>query len=115
MCKGKGKTSNGYAKNRLYFQDSPNLVGGGYLTFCVSVSKNTIVKIKILIMYFRITTTSFLDLTCWKFWWHNRSAFLGVGSRQTERETSLCNHKFHKACVLVLGDPLRQRYLRFGL
>ena len=52
----KGKTSNGYAKNEL--KDSPNLVGGGYLTFFVSAVKNTIVKNIILNMYFIITTTS---------------------------------------------------------
>ena len=52
----KGKTSNGYAKNEL--KDSPDLVGGGYLTFFVSAIKNTIVKDKILNMYFPITTTS---------------------------------------------------------
>ena len=52
----KGKTSNGYAKNEL--KDSPNLVGGGYLTFFVSAIKNTIVKNMILNMYFPITTTS---------------------------------------------------------
>ena len=56
----KGKTSNGYAKNEL--KDSPNLVGGGYLTFFVSVNKNTITKIKILIMYFFITTTSLPEI-----------------------------------------------------
>ena len=36
--------------------------GGGYLTFIVSVNKNTITKIKTLIMYLSITTTSFPDL-----------------------------------------------------
>ena len=55
----KGKTSNGYAKNEL--KDSPNLVGGGYLTFFVSAIKNTIVKNIILNMYFPITTTSSPD------------------------------------------------------
>ena len=55
----KGKTSNGYAKYEL--KDSPNLVGGGYLTFFVSVNKKTTTKIKILIMYFLITTTSYPD------------------------------------------------------
>ncbi len=55
----KGKTSNGYAKNEL--KDSPNLVGGGYLTFFVSVIKNTIIKNIILNMYFPITTTSSPD------------------------------------------------------
>ncbi len=52
----KGKTLNGYAKNEL--KDSPNLVGGGYLTFFVSAIKNTIVKNIILNMYLPITTTS---------------------------------------------------------
>ena len=56
----KGKASNGYAKNEL--KDSPNLVGGGYLTFFVSAIKNTIVKNIIFNMYFSITTTSFPDL-----------------------------------------------------
>ena len=55
----KGKTSNGYANHEL--KDSPDLTGGGYLTFFVSVNKNTITKIKILIMYFFITTTSIPD------------------------------------------------------
>ena len=55
----KGKTSNGYAKNLLI--DSPNLVGGGYLTFFVSAIKNTIVKNIIFNMYFPITTTSSPD------------------------------------------------------
>ena len=52
----KGKTSNGYAKIEL--KDSPNLVGGGYLTFFVSAIRNTIVKNIIFNMYFPITTTS---------------------------------------------------------
>ena len=55
----KGKISNGYAKNEL--KDSPNLVGGGYLTFFVSAIKNTIIKNIILNMYFPITTTSSPD------------------------------------------------------
>ncbi len=41
------------------FLDSPNLTGGGYLTFIVSVIRNTKTKITILSMYFFITITSF--------------------------------------------------------
>ncbi len=55
----RGKTSNGYAVGLIL--DSPNLVGGGYLTFFVSAIKNTIVKNIILNMYFNIATTSFPD------------------------------------------------------
>jgi|GEM_PF-1604724 len=55
----KGKTSNGYAAGLIL--DSPNLAGGGYLTFFVSAIKNTIVKNIILNMYFNIATTSFPD------------------------------------------------------
>ena len=40
------------------FLDSPDLTGGGYLTFFVSAIKNTIVKNIILNMYFNIATTS---------------------------------------------------------
>ncbi len=58
----KGKTSNGYAKRDIL--DSPNLTGGGYLTFFVSAIRNTIVKNIILNMYFPITTTSFPDYKC---------------------------------------------------
>ena len=69
----KGKTSNGYAK--WTYLDSPDLAGGGYLTFIVSVIKNTTTKIKILIMYLSITTTSFSDLKKSVRGWHNRPAF----------------------------------------
>ena len=55
----KGKTSNGYAIKLLI--KIAQLGSGGYLTFFVSVNKNTITKIKILIMYFFITTTSIPD------------------------------------------------------
>ena len=44
--------------------DSPYLAGGGYLTFFVSVIKNTIVRNIILNMHFLITTTSFPDFEC---------------------------------------------------
>ena len=48
----KGKTSNGYATIAL--KDSPDLAGGGYLTFCASAIKNTIINQKVLNMYFFI-------------------------------------------------------------
>ena len=57
----KGKTSNGYATRA--FKIALTWQGGGYLTFFVSVNKNTITKIIILIMYFLITTTSFSDFS----------------------------------------------------
>ena len=69
----KGKTANGYAKNEL--KDSPNLVGGGYLTFFASAIRNTIVKNIILNMYFPITTTSSPDYISTGIRWHNRPAF----------------------------------------
>ena len=58
----KGKTSNGRANLELIFEIALTLASGGYLTFFVSVSKNTIIKIRILTMYFCITTTSSPDL-----------------------------------------------------
>ncbi len=45
-------------RHQRYFLDSPDLDGGGYLTFTVSVIKNTITKTIILVMYFIATTTS---------------------------------------------------------
>ena len=57
----KGKTSNGYAKMTLL--DSPNLTGGGYLTFCVSTIKKIIVSINTLNICFLIVTTSLPDYT----------------------------------------------------
>ena len=74
----RGKTSNGHANVELY--DSPNLVGGGYLTFFVSVIKNTITKTKILIMYFFIATTPLSSISLKhsfsiiyvRMRWHNR-------------------------------------------
>ena len=56
----KGKTSNGYAVKLLI--KIALLGSGGYLTFFVSVNKNTITKIRILIMYFFITTTSLSEI-----------------------------------------------------
>ena len=46
---------------QVSFLDSPNLTGGGYLTFSVSAIRNTIIKNIILNMYFPIATTSFPD------------------------------------------------------
>ena len=45
--------------NLDYFLDSPNLVGGGYLTFFVSAIKKITIKNIVLNMYFPIATTSF--------------------------------------------------------
>ena len=56
----KGKTSNGYAKKRLFSKIALHW-RGGYFTFMVNVIKNTTTKNIILSMYFAITTTSFPD------------------------------------------------------
>ena len=42
--------------------DSPNLTGGGYLSFCVSTIKKIIVSINTRNICFSIVTTSFPDL-----------------------------------------------------
>ncbi len=55
----KGRTLNGYAKIKVFKEIALTLVGGGYFTFTVNITKNTIMKIIILIMYFFIITTSF--------------------------------------------------------
>ena len=59
--KRKGKAFNGYAKSRVY-KIAPTLAGGGYLTLCVSINEKIQIKIKILMIFFNMITTSFLDL-----------------------------------------------------
>ncbi len=46
----KGRTLNGYAKIKVFKEIALTLVGGGYFTFTVNITKNTIMKIIILIM-----------------------------------------------------------------
>ena len=58
----KGKTSNGYATIAL--KDSPDLAGGGYLTFCVSTIKNIIAGVNTLNVCFLIATTFLPDYKC---------------------------------------------------